>query len=128
MASRVLSLLLIDNKAYQDGYSLDQKQADEMQRYITECQRKDPTLNTNQWWNIFPATVTNVGFLFVSSAFVGGFQDRLDYITNSTHMEGGCITAANLLILGEQLLSGEMTHEEFLLELQCNTEWIPDSM
>lgn len=114
--------LIIDNKAYSRGYSLSMHQADEMIRYIEENKARDRNLNPNMWWEIFPATVSDYGYSFVSSEFVGGFQDRLDYINSRTRYDGSCVSAMNMLLLGEKVLNGDIDRSGFFSSLKCNTE------
>ncbi|MGN8713794.1 restriction endonuclease FokI C-terminal domain-containing protein [Hornefia butyriciproducens] len=114
--------LIIDNKAYSRGYSLSMNQADEMIRYIEENKARDEALNPNKWWKVFPSYVSDYGYSFVSSEFVGGFQDRLDYIKSRTSYDGSCVSAMNILLLGEKVLNGEIDRTDFFTRLKCNSE------
>ena len=58
-------------------------QADEMIRYIDENKSRDINRNPNKWWEVFPDTVSDFGFTFVSSQFIGGFKDRIDTSRNT---------------------------------------------
>ena len=104
--------VIIDNKAYKEGYSLPMSQADEMIRYIEENKTRDKTQNSNEWWKHFDSTVREFRYLFVSSVFVGGFRDRLDYISKRTSVNGGAISSANLLLFAEGLKSKNITYED----------------
>ncbi len=116
--------LIIDNKAYSKGYSLPMSQADEMIRYIDENKSRDIARNPNKWWEIFPDTVDDFGFAFVSSQFVGGFKDRINLITTRTGYKGGCITAANLLLFAEEIKSGRLKYDDGIALFKCNKEII----
>lgn len=114
--------VIIDNKAYSKGYSLPMKQADEMIRYLEENKKRDKELNPNEWWKHFGEEVKKFNYLFVSSKFVSGFKDRLDYIANRTGINGAAIDAANLLLLAEELKTGSLSYEEGLKLLDRNEE------
>lgn len=116
--------VIIDNKAYGTGFSLDRHQADEMERYIREVQKRDSSIAPNCWWKVFPSDVTNIGYLFVSSKFVGGFKDRINYITKDTGMHGGCIGVASLLLICNDILAGKITQQEALTALRNDCEYI----
>ncbi|MCM1578393.1 MAG: restriction endonuclease [Ruminococcus sp.] len=116
--------LIIDNKAYSDGFSLPINQADEMIRYIDENKTRDINNNPNKWWEIFPTDVSDFGFAFVSSNFTGGFKDRIDLITARTGYKGGCVTAANLLLFAEEIKSGRLKYDDGIEKIKCNGEVI----
>lgn len=116
--------LIIDNKAYEDGFSLPIKQADEMIRYIEENKLRDVKLNKNEWWTIFSENVRSFSFLFVSGKFVGSYTNRLEYISNRTQVNGAAITSANLLYLAEQLKSQNVTYTEAIDKLRKNKQFV----
>lgn len=114
--------LIIDNKAYSKGYSLPMSQADEMIRYIDENKSRDTNRNPNRWWEVFPDTVNDFGFTFISSKFIGGFKDRIDLITTRTGYKGGCITAANLLLFAEEIKLGRLKYDNGIKLFTNNNE------
>lgn len=114
--------LIIDNKAYGKGYSLPIKQADEMIRYLDENQKRNEKLNSNKWWEIFPDSVNQFGFSFVSSDFKGSYLNQLKYISERTGYNGSCITAKNLLLIGEKLKAKEISYDDFFTILESNHE------
>lgn len=116
--------IIIDNKAYSSGYSLPIKQADEMSRYIEENQKRDKTLNPNEWWNIFDDAVNKFNFAFVSGEFTGGFKDRLENISRRSHTNGAAINSVNLLLLAEEIKSGRLTYGDAFAKFECNDEII----
>ena len=115
--------VIVDTKAYGRGYSLPLSQADEMMRYIRE-NRQRGNINPNYWWKNFGKNVSRFSYLFVSSSFVAGFQDRLDYIKHSSGCDGGAITAENLLLFAEEVKSGRLPLDMSFDCLRANTEII----
>ena len=116
--------LIIDNKAYSKGYSLPIKQADEMLRYLEENQKRNKSLNSNEWWNIFDDAVENFNFAFISGEFTGGFKDRLKNISRRSGINGAAINSVNLLLLSEEIKSGRMNYNSALELFNCNGEII----
>ena len=114
--------LIIDNKAYSKGYSLPIKQADEMLRYIEENQKRDKSINPNEWWTIFNDDVNKFNFAFVSGEFTGGFKDRLENISRRSHINGAAINSVNLLLLAEEIKSGRLSYGDVFAKFECNDE------
>ena len=114
--------LIIDNKAYGKGYSLPIKQADEMLRYIEENQKRDKSLNPNEWWTIFDDAVSKFNFAIVSGEFTGGFKDRLENISRRSSVNGAAINSVNLLLLAEEIKSGRMSYSDAFKNFDCNKE------
>ncbi len=112
--------IIIDNKAYKEGFSIPIHQADEMIRYINDNNKRDPELNPNRWWEHFDSQVVNFYYLFVSSFFTGNFKRQLEYITRRTEQKngfvhtigGGAVAVVNLLYLAEKLKSGKMQYKD----------------
>ena len=63
--------IIIDTKAYKDGYGKQINQADEMIRYIEDNQRRDLVRNPNEWWRYFPKSISieKIYFMWISSYF-----------------------------------------------------------
>ena len=97
-------------------------QADKMIRYIDENKSRDINRNPNKWWEVFPDTVSDFGFTFVSSQFISGFKDRIDLITTRTGYKGGCITVANLLLFAEEIKSGRLKYDNGIEMFKQNDE------
>lgn len=114
--------LIIDNKAYGNGYSLPIKQADEMYRYIEENKKRNELLNPNRWWEVFDEKVTHYSFAFVSGSFTGGFRERIHNISMRSGINGAAIGSVALLLLAEDLKAGRLGYKEFFDRFECNDE------
>lgn len=115
--------VIVDTKAYSDGYNLPIPQADEMIRYIEENKNRG-NLNPNLWWENFDGSVSNFSFLFVSSEFKGHFKDNIQYIKDRTNYDGCVINAKNLLLFAEKIHSGTIDYDESFSLLRVNDEVI----
>lgn len=114
--------LIIDNKAYGGGYPLPMSQADEMVRYLEENRARDGSINPNQWWEVFDPGVAAFRYAFVSGAFTGRFEERLQNIYRRTGVPGAAVSVANLLLLAERVKSGAMDRRDFFRCFQGNRE------
>ncbi len=115
--------ILVDTKAYSGGYNLPISQADEMERYVRENQTRDPLVNPNRWWERFPDDLTEFYFLFVSGHFIGGFASQLERVSRNTHVNGGAVSIAALLLLANGILAGTVQPEELPALLFQNGEY-----
>ncbi|MDM8534412.1 restriction endonuclease FokI C-terminal domain-containing protein [Clostridiaceae bacterium HSG29] len=102
--------IIVDTKAYKNGYNLPISQADEMERYVRENNERNLKLNNNEWWNIYPENVTDFKFLFVSGFFKGNFKNQLKRISISTGNYGGAISVEHLLLGAEYVKRGIISH------------------
>ena len=66
--------IIVDTKAYSEGYSLPISQADEMERYVRENSNRDEEVNPNKWWENFSEEVKKYYFVFISGSFKGKFE------------------------------------------------------
>jgi len=98
--------VIVDTKAYKDGYNIPISQADEMERYVRENIDRNESVNPNKWWEIFPEKVDDFFFLFVSGFFKGRFQDQLERISINTGVKGAAISVEHLLLGAEYLKRG----------------------
>ena len=105
--------VIVDTKAYADGYSLPISQADEMERYVRENNERNLDLNSNEWWKIFPDEIDDFKFLFVSGFFKGNFESQLQRISTSTGRVGGAISVEHLLLGAEYVKRGVVSHNDF---------------
>ncbi|GHU87752.1 hypothetical protein FACS1894202_02600 [Clostridia bacterium] len=95
--------VIIDTKAYSGGYNLPISQADEMQRYVQENQRRDERENPNKWWDNFGEDVRRFYFLFVSGHFIGRYQEQIDRISHITQTRGAAVEISNLLLFADKV-------------------------
>lgn len=114
--------VIIDTKAYSNGYSLLISQADEMSRYIRENQTRDTAINSNHWWDNFPETISVFNFAFISSLFKGNIGVALQRIALDTGVSGVAISVINLLLIAEKLKSHHLTYNDFYNQLNSNSE------
>lgn len=106
--------LIIDNKAYSRGYNIPISQADEMVRYLSENDVRDPRVNPTRWWEIFPDSIVHFYFFFITSYFAGQWEAQIESIIQRTGVLGSGVTSEDLLLCGEQLKARELTAQEFL--------------
>lgn len=114
--------IIIDNKAYENGYSLPISQADEMNRYIEENKERSISRNPNQWWSVFDSRVDHFNFAFVSGRFVGTYKDKLDNIYQRTGVKGAAINSVNLIYMAELIKSEQITYGEAIKKFDCNDQ------
>jgi len=95
--------IIVDTKAYSGGYNLPIGQADEMQRYIQENQRRDAQENPNKWWDNFGEDVGTFYFMFVAGHFIGRYQDQIERISRATSTKGAAIEVSRLLLTAENV-------------------------
>ncbi|MGG6798194.1 UNVERIFIED_CONTAM: restriction endonuclease [Streptococcus canis] len=102
--------VIVDTKAYGEGYSKSINQADEMIRYIEDNKRRDKNRNPIKWWEHFPSDIPQDKFYFmwVSSKFVGKFQEQLDYTANETNTKGAALNVEQLLLGADLVSKGEL--------------------
>lgn len=115
--------VIVDTKAYSDGYNLPIPQADEMIRYIEENKNRG-NLNPNLWWENFDNSVSEFSYLFISSEFKGHYKDNIKYIKDRTDYDGSVISAKNLLLFAENVNSGKTSYDDSFAELRTNDEII----
>ncbi len=101
--------IIVDTKAYKDGYNLPIGQADEMERYVRENITRSESVNPNKWWEIFPDKINKFHFLFVSGHFKGNFEEQIHRINLNTSVVGGAISVENLLLGAEYVKRGVLT-------------------
>ncbi|EDK13303.1 hypothetical protein CGSHiR3021_01032 [Haemophilus influenzae 22.4-21] len=108
--------VIVDTKAYADGYSKSIAQADEMIRYIEDNKRRDPSRNSTKWWEHFPTSIpaNNFYFLWVSSVFVNKFHEQLSYTAQETQTVGAALSVEQLLLGADSVLKGNLTTKKFI--------------
>ncbi len=105
--------VIVDTKAYSDGYNLPIGQADEMERYVRENNDRNVIVNPNKWWEIFPSSVHEFKFLFVSGFFKGNYINQLERIHVNTGMFGGALNVEHLLLGAEYIKRGVINLYDF---------------
>lgn len=116
--------IIVDTKAYSEGYSLPISQADEMERYVRENSNRDEEVNPNKWWENFSEEVKKYYFVFISGSFKGKFEEQLRRLSMTTGVNGSAVNIVNLLLGAEKIRSGEMTIEELERAMFNNSEFI----
>jgi len=117
--------IVIDSKAYINGFQIPVNERDKMIRYIDEYNAKDEKLNKNKWWNNYKSPnfpTKEIKYSFVSSTFIGNYFQQLEYIKNRTGVSGCAITAETLLRKVNNILNEKNTYDvkNFFEELGCN--------
>lgn len=92
--------IIVDTKAYSNGYSKNINQEDEMVRYIEDNQQRSRKRNSNEWWLNFSTEIPKDAFYFlwVSSYFSGRFDEQLKETADRTGISGGALDVRQLLI------------------------------
>lgn len=116
--------VIIDTKAYSNGYNLPISQADEMERYIGENQTRNEKVNPNKWWEHFSDDISEFYFMFVSGHFTGNFKSQIERISRNKGINGTALAITNLLLCAEAYKSGSFTHETIKNEIFNNAEYI----
>ncbi len=114
--------VIIDNKAYSNGFTITRGMADEMTRYVQENNDRNPERNPNQWWLNFDEKVNHFNFVFISSLFKGDIPQMLNNIKQSTGVDGCALTAENLLYFADAIKGGELHKEDFVQMFGCNEQ------
>lgn len=102
--------IIVDTKAYENGYSKSISQADEMIRYIEDNKRRDKLRNSNGWWEKFDSKIPNNKFyyLWISSKFIGKFAEQLQYTSSQTGVSGGALNVEQLLYGAAKIKDGAL--------------------
>ena len=101
--------VIIDTKAYEDGFKIPAPERDKMTRYVTENMLRNQEYS-QKWWEHFPAEIDVFKFLFVSSKFIGTYETQLKRISELTqNTRGAAITSFNMLLLAEEIAKERIT-------------------
>jgi hypothetical protein len=114
--------VIVDTKAYSQGYNLPISHADEMSRYIRENQNRNDRENPNKWWESFDSEVTDFKFLFVAGEFKGRFEDQLERIALTTGTNGAVLSVITLLLCADMVLKGEIDLQTIGEKISQNRE------
>jgi hypothetical protein len=117
--------IIMDSKAYLNGFNISASERDKMIRYIEEYNAKDVSLNPNKWWENYKSPnypTEQIKFSFVSSSFIGQFATQLTYINNRTNRNGSSLTAETLLKKVDAVLDEQEIYNvnNFFIDLGCN--------
>lgn len=107
--------VIIDNKAYSRGFTLDAHNRDEMNRYVGEALQRTPGVPKNEWWKNFKPEVSQYFFLFVTSFVKGDIKANLQSIhtLNQDKPYGAVIDVENLLYVSEGIKSHQLKYVDF---------------
>lgn len=102
--------IIIDTKAYSNGYPIGINQADSMIRYIEDNIIRSFERNNNTWWEDFNSTIpqNNFYFLWISGKFIGQYLTHVEYTSNQTNTKGGALNVEQLLIGADKVMKGEL--------------------
>ena len=95
--------VIIDTKAYSNGYNLPISQVDEMVRYVEENNKREKERNSNEWWKEFGDNINKFYFSFISGKFIGNIEEKLQRITIFTNVYGNAMTIITLLYLANEI-------------------------
>jgi hypothetical protein len=117
--------VIMDSKSYRSSFNIPNSERDKMIRYINEYNQKNPTLNSNRWWENFrvPNYPRNpIKYSFVSGNFIGQFLSQIQYILTQTGINGGSITSEKLIEKVDAVLNSNISYtiNDFFNNLGCN--------
>lgn len=104
--------VIIDTKAYSNGYDLPISQVDEMTRYVEENNERDKIRNPNEWWKKFSRDINDFYFTFISGDFKGNINEKLERISIRTYRKGAAIAIFSLIKLANEIKAKRMNLEE----------------
>ncbi len=114
--------VIIDTKAYKDGFNIPASERDKMTRYVTENRLRNQE-HPQKWWEHFPAEIKMFKFLFVSGKFIGAYETKLKRISELTQStRGAAITSFNLLLLAEEIAKERITIQNTGEMFSCLSE------
>ena len=100
--------VIIDTKAYSNGYNLPISQVDEMVRYVEENNKREKERNSNEWWKEFGDNINKFYFSFISGKFIGNIEEKLQRITIFTNVYGNAMTIITLLYLANEIKANRL--------------------
>jgi len=106
--------IILDTKAYTNGYNLPISDADEMERYIKENDQRNAALNPNCWWENFSNDVNIFYYLFVAGHFKGNYETQLERLSILRNVKGAAMSVPELLRTAEKLKSGQICIENMV--------------
>lgn len=106
--------VIIDTKAYSNGYNLPISQVDEMVRYVEENNKREKERNSNEWWKAFGNNIDKFYFSFISGKFIGNIEEKLQRITIFTNVYGNAMTIITLLYLANEIKANRLKNMEIV--------------
>jgi len=102
--------IIIDTKAYGEGYPKSITEEDKMVRYIEDNQLRDSVRNPTEWWSNFDKNIESDDFYFlwVSSKFIGKFSEQLKSTSRRTSTKGAALNVEQLLLGAAAVQDGEL--------------------
>ncbi|PTJ49598.1 restriction endonuclease [Staphylococcus simulans] len=102
--------IITDTKAYSKGYKKNISEEDKMVRYIDENIKRSKSDNQNEWWNIFDKNIssTNFFYLWISSEFIGKFEEQLHETASRTNTNGASLNVYQLLMGAHLVQTGKI--------------------
>lgn len=101
--------IIVDTKAYGNGYSKNLRQEDEMVRYVEDNLLRDDERNKTEWWKGFnKKTINRFYFMWISSYFSGQFADQLKSASHRTQTQGAALNVEQLLIEADLARRGKL--------------------
>lgn len=104
--------VIIDTKAYSNGYNLPISQVDEMVRYVEENNKREKERNSNEWWKEFGENIDKFYFSFISGKFIGNIEEKLQRVTIVTNVYGNAMTIITLLYLANEIKANRLKNME----------------
>lgn len=100
--------ILLDTKAYKNGFSIYAKDRDQMIRYVDDNNKRDKIRNPNEWWKSFSPLIPNDKFyyLWVSNFFKGQFKNQIEYVNRETNTYGAVLNVEQLLYGADAVIKG----------------------
>jgi hypothetical protein len=117
--------VIIDTKAYSEGFTLPIGEQDKMLRYIEDNQKRDTAITSNSWWLNFSDNVSAFSFLFISSLFSTDISTKIIQLSLRAKTQGGAINIPHLLLLAEEIKSGRISCDDSFTLLKQNREIMP---
>ena len=113
--------IIIDFKAYKDGFNLQASERNKMLNYLSEAKNR-PSDHPTKWWEKFAPEVTEYLFLFVSGKFVGQFKNQLNKLHSQTQIKGAALSSCVLCRTADEIVRGDLSGANFLKRIACLDE------
>lgn len=101
---------ILDSKAYHNGYAVTRHNTDAMARYISQYRNRN---DSSTWWKNLPDDLESTQFMYISSKFIGKYQEQLKDFEVANSMQGSTMAIGRLILLAERVKSGKLDHKGF---------------